>query len=79
MNRVNRAWVQFLDEDDLCPGSKKKLKQLRDKAFTNKVDVVVIGKLSGDETGHRYGDGGYGYQFVVACVESAKQVSANAP
>ena len=79
MNRENRAWVEFVDEDDLCSGSKKKLKKLKDKGFTNKADVVVIGKLSGEETGHRYGDGGYGYQFVITCVESAKQISANAP
>ncbi len=79
IDRDNRAWVEFVDEDDLCAGSKKKLKKLKDKGFTNKADVVVIGKLSGAETGHRYGDGGYGYQFVIRCVESAKQIFENAP
>ncbi|HKR61800.1 MAG TPA: TIGR03067 domain-containing protein [Pyrinomonadaceae bacterium] len=66
-----RAWAEFVD--DLCAGSEKKLSKLQDKDVTTKVGVVITGKLTGSPPGQRYGDGGYGYQFTISCVERAKQ------
>ena len=77
INRDNRAWIETVDEDQLCAVAKRNFKKLKDKAFTNKADVVVIGTL--------YAEGGYGhlngykYQFVISCLESAKQISSNVP
>jgi hypothetical protein len=79
LNKNNRAWVEFENEDELCSASKKNLKKLKDKGFTNKADVIMVGKLSGPEGGRKYGDGGYSFQFVVTCLEYANSVQFNVP
>ncbi len=76
MSRGHEAWVEFVDEDEVCPQTKKVSKKLKD-GFDNKADVVVVGTLSG-----RGGYGhlnGYQYQFTIKCLEKAKQISVNLP
>jgi hypothetical protein len=76
MSRVNKAWVEFVDEDAGCQQTKKVTKRLKD-GFDNKADVVAVGTLSG---GGGYGHmNGYQYQFTIKCLEGAKQIPANAP
>jgi hypothetical protein len=75
IGRENKAWVEFVDEDKGCERTKKVSKKLKDK-FDNKADIVAVGTLQG---GGGYGDGGYQYQFVITCLEEAKQTPANAP
>jgi len=68
-NRQHETWVDFMSEDDLCKGSKRKLKKGGDK-FDNKAQVIFVGKLSSG----RFGDGSYIYQFKVSCVEKFKKL-----
>jgi hypothetical protein len=76
MSRVNKAWVEFVDEDEGCPQTNKVSKKLKD-GFDNKADVIVVGTLSG---GGGYGHmNGYQYQFTIKCLEEAKQIPANVP
>ena len=76
MSRGNKAWVEFVDEDESCPQTKKLSKRLKDD-FDNKADVVAVGTLA---VGRGYGHmGAYQYQFTIKCLEKAKQVPINAP
>ncbi len=72
-NRDDKAWIDLVDEDELCKGSKGKLKKMG-KKFDNRAEVIVVGKLIG---GERYGhENGYNYQFVINCVEKCKKLPA---
>jgi hypothetical protein len=71
MERGNRAGIEILDEENLCPGSKKKLKRLPEK-FNNKADVRLVGRLSP-------GANEYHFKFVVSCMEEAHTTNADAP
>ena len=62
---VEESWVKVLDEDDLCRGSKSKLKKMG-KRDDNAAEVVVVGRL---EEGSRYH-----FQFVISCVEEFKKL-----
>lgn len=64
------TWVEFVREDDLCKGSKEKLKKGRDN-FNNKAEVVYVGKLARGHFGHF---GVYEYQFTVSCVEKFRKI-----
>ena len=77
MSRGNRAWLEDADEDRLCAAAKKNFKKLKDKGFTNKADVVVVGRLY-DKGGYGHLNG-YKYQFEMSCLESAKQIPSDAP
>jgi len=67
--RKDAAWV-FLESDDLCEGSKSKLKSIGD--YAGEMSVVFTGKLqAGGGFGHQ---NGYKYQFVVDCVESIRKI-----
>jgi hypothetical protein len=66
----SKAWVELVGEEDLCKGSKGKLKKMSDK-FDNRAEVVYVGKLSSGRFGHM---GGYIYQFTVSCVEKFKKL-----
>jgi hypothetical protein len=70
MERRNRAGIEILDEENLCQGSKKKLKRLPEK-FNNKADVRLVGRLSP-------GTNEYHFKFVVSCVEDAHTTNADA-
>ena len=77
MDRDNKVWAEYADEDSLCPLTKKSLKRLKKRRFDNKADVVVVGKFySGDHYGHM---NGYQYQFIVSCVEKAESIPTNVP
>jgi hypothetical protein len=66
---LQKSWVDMLDDDDLCRGSKSKLKKMN-KRFDNGAEVVVQGKL---EEGNGFGHFGiYRFQFVISCVEVFK-------
>jgi hypothetical protein len=68
---VDQTWVDVLDEDDLCPGSKGNLKKMGIR-FDNTAQVVVKGKL---QEGSRYGHmGAYRFQFVISCIEKFKRL-----
>ena len=68
-NRENAAWVEFRDDDELCKGSKGKMK----KKYTEAKSVVFVGKLYiGGHFGH---ENGYNYKFVVDCVEQIRKIS----
>ena len=67
----DRVWVDFVDEDDLCKGSRRKLKAGSQKYFDNRADVIYIGKLSSGQFGHF---GVYPYQLTVSCVEKFKRM-----
>jgi hypothetical protein len=77
INRDHRAWVETVNEDELCAVTRKNFKKLKDKRFTNKADVVVVGTLY-DKGGYGHLNG-YKYQFVISCLESAKQIPSNVP
>lgn len=66
--RRSETWVEF--EDELCKGSKRKLKKGSDN-FDNKAEVIYVGKLSNGNFGHF---GAYEFQFTVSCVESYKKL-----
>ena len=71
-----KAWVEFVDDDKLCPASKSNLKKMTD-GFDNKADVIVTGELrDGGGYGHM---GAYRYKFVVTCLESYKKIPTNVP
>ncbi len=72
-SRKSKTWVEFIDEDDLCKGSKRKLKKGSDN-FDNKAEVIFIGKLSSGNYGHF---GAYEYQFTVSCVEKFKKLKVD--
>jgi hypothetical protein len=77
MNRDNRAWLETVKEDQLCPVAKSNFKKLKDKGFNSKADVTVVGQLSdGGGYGHL---NGYKYQFIISCLESAKQIPSDVP
>ncbi len=65
-----KTWVEFIDEDDLCKGSKGKLKKGSNN-FDNKAEIIFVGKLSSGSYGHF---GAYDYQFTVSCVEKFKKL-----
>lgn len=65
--RKHETWIEF--EDELCKGSKRKLKKGSDN-FDNKAEVIYVGTLSSGN----FGDGSYKYQFNVSCVESYKKL-----
>lgn len=69
-SRKSETWVEFVDEWELCKGSKRKLKKGSDN-FDNKAEVVYVGKLSSGRFGHF---GAYEYQFTVNCVEKFKKL-----
>ncbi|MGH9818877.1 MAG: hypothetical protein ACRD43_01810 [Pyrinomonadaceae bacterium] len=70
----NGAWVEFGGEEDICKGSRKKLREIG-KDYMGDLSVVFIGKL---QTGRRFGhENGYQYQFVVDCVEKIKKLPKN--
>lgn len=72
--RKSSAWVEFVDEDDLCKGSHGKLKKLNEK-YAGDAQVIFIGRLySGGGYGHM---GSYEYKFVVDCVEQIKKLPRN--
>ena len=76
MSRENKAWVEFVDEDEECPQTNKVSMRLKD-GFDNKADVVAVGTLAG---GGGYGHmNGHQYQFTIKCLEKAKQIPANVP
>ena len=68
-SRKPETWVEFIDKDDLCKGSKGKLKGGSDN-FDNKAEVIYVGKLSSGI----FGDGSYSFQFMVNCVEKFKKL-----
>lgn len=62
------AWLEFADEKELCPATKKN----RDAPgpHDKEADVTVTGRLIGPG---RYGHlGAYQYKFVVRCLEKIK-------
>jgi hypothetical protein len=65
-----KAWVEMIDEDELCKGSKGKIKKMSGK-FENRAEVVYVGKLSSGRFGHM---NAYAYQFTVSCVEKFKKL-----
>lgn len=69
-NRKSETWVDFIEEDNLCKGSKGKLKKGSDN-FDNKADVIFVGKLSKGGFGHF---GAYPFQLEVSCVEKLKKL-----
>jgi len=72
----NQAWLESLDDDQLCAGAPRRFKKLAREGFT-KADVTVTGKLyAGERFGHL---NGYNFKFVVSCLESAKQIPFEAP
>lgn len=64
--RNRNVWVEFLDDDDLCKGSKRKVREGSSKYFDNRAEVVFVGRLTEGKFGHH---GAYRHQFVVDCVE----------
>jgi hypothetical protein len=76
MDPENSAWLVFVEEAKGCKRTDKITKKLTNDS-ANKADVVVLGTLSG---GGRYGHMFYYHrQFVVTCLEKAKQIPADAP
>lgn len=73
-SRKSETWVEFIDEDDLCKGSKGKLKKGSGKYFDNKAEVVFVGKLLSGRFGHM---SAYDYQFTVGCVEKLKKLKVD--
>ena len=69
-NRKSEIFVDFVDEEDLCKGSKRKLKKGSDD-FDNKAEVVFVGTLSSGRFGHF---GSSPYQFKVGCIEKFKKL-----
>jgi hypothetical protein len=76
MEQRNKAWVEFVDDEEGCPQTEKVSKRLKD-GFDNKADVVAVGTLSGGG-GYRHMNG-YKYQFTIKCLEKAKQIPADVP
>ena len=71
-----KAWVEFVDDDKLCPASKPNLKKMT-HGFDDKADVIVVGELRDcGGCGHM---GAYRRKFVVTCLESYKKTPTNAP
>jgi hypothetical protein len=71
-----KAWVEFVDDERLCPESKPNLKKMT-HGFDNKADVIVVGELRDcGGCGHM---GAYRRKFVVTCLESYKKTPTNAP
>lgn len=68
------VWVDFVYEDDLCKGSKGKLKKGSNHHSDNKAEVVFVGKLLSGVFGHL---GAYQYQFTVSCVEKLKKLKVD--
>ncbi|HEX8738346.1 MAG TPA: hypothetical protein VF721_23645 [Pyrinomonadaceae bacterium] len=66
-----KTWLELLDEDDLCKGSKAQLKKGSTKHINNSAQVVFVGKFSSGTFGHM---GAYNYQFTVSCVEGFKKL-----
>jgi hypothetical protein len=62
---VEITWVEVLDDNDLCPGSKGNLKKMGNRS-DNTAQVVVQGKL---EVGRRIKS-----QFVISCIEKFKRL-----
>jgi hypothetical protein len=73
-NAEVKAWLELLDEDDLCKGSKAQLKKGSTKHFNNSAQVVFVGKLASGTFGHL---GAYSYQFTVSCVEKLKKLKVD--
>jgi len=73
-NSELQTWLEFVDEDDLCKGSKAQLKKGSSKHFNNGAEVVFVGKLSSGRFGHM---GAYDYQFTVSCVENFKKIKVD--
>jgi hypothetical protein len=68
-----KAWLEFVDDKDACPRSKKN----RDAPgkHDKEADVTVAGKLYGPS---RYGHlGAYEYKFVVVCMEEIKVTASD--
>jgi hypothetical protein len=68
-----KAWLEFVDDKDACPRSKKN----RDAPgkHDKEADVTVAGKLYGPS---RYGHlGAYEYKFVVVCLEEIKVTASD--
>ena len=76
MSQGNKAWVEFVDEEEECPQTDKVSKRLKN-GFDKKADVVAVGTLA---AGGGYGHlNGYRYQFTIKCLERAKQIPVNVP
>jgi hypothetical protein len=73
-NSKVQTWLEFIDEDDLCKGSKAQLKKGSTKYLNNGAEVVFVGKLSSGTFGHL---GAYNYQFTVSCVEKFKKIKVD--
>lgn len=67
------AWLEFADEKELCPETKKN--RSVPTQSDNEAAVTVIGRLYGPG---RYGHlGDYQFKFVVTCIEKIKVTSSN--
>ena len=67
------TWVGFIYADNLCKGSKARLKKGGGKR-DNKAEVVFVGKLSSGSFGHL---GASPYQFTVSCVEKLRKLKVD--
>ena len=65
------TWVDFADEDELCDGSKQKLRKSNRNDAENRAEVIYVGRLTAGGFGHF---GIYRYQFFVTCVEKYKKL-----
>jgi len=73
----NEAHVDFVEEENSCPQTKKNLKKINRKYVNSKGDVVVVGKLRASGSyGHM---GALSREFVITCLESYKAISPNIP
>lgn len=68
-----KAWLEFADEKQLCPETKKN--RTLPKQSDKEADVTVTGRLYGSG---RYGHlGDYQFKFVVECMENIKVTSSD--
>jgi hypothetical protein len=68
-----RAWIEFVDDKDACPASKKN--RTIPVQTDLEADVTVTGKLYGP--GHYGHLGFYDYKFVITCLEEIKVTASN--
>jgi hypothetical protein len=67
------AWLEFADEKELCPETKKN--RSAPGQSDKEADVTVLGRLYGPG---RYGHlGDYQFKFVAACLEKIKVTSSD--
>lgn len=67
------AWLEFADEKELCPETKKN--RSAPGQSDKEADVTVVGRLYGPG---RYGHlGDYQFKFVVTCLEKIKVTSSD--